>query len=185
MTDPLTPGCQGQGGPGAEEPHPSVVPARRALDAIGVILVTGLVVCIGMVSMSAQSQDGPEVQPGGALEKQKTHRFWDGLNVTLTVAEATALLADGVTTQRALRQYPGRLIEGDPIARVFVSHGWAGQIAGGAVFLAADAGLRYWLHRRGHHTIERWIPSALIVYGINGAAHNTRVLRRLHAEVPR
>lgn len=109
----------------------------------------------------------------------ESHRFFDAPNIALTGIEATALLADGVYTQRALQRYPDIFREADPIARPFVTRGWPGQIAGGALFIAADAGLRYWLHRKQHHRVERLLPLVLTVYGAVGAVHGARELRRV------
>lgn len=105
------------------------------------------------------------------------HRFFDGLNVGLTVMESGALLADGFTTQYALTHVPNSR-EADPLARPFVSRGWPGQIAGGALVVTADVGIRYWLHRSNHHRIERWMPLILTVYGSGGAIHNWREIHR-------
>ncbi len=92
--------------------------------------------------------------------------------------ESSALLADGIYTQRALATYPEIFREADPIARPFVSRGWPGQIAGGTLFVAADVGLRYLLHRKKHHRLERLVPLVLIVYGTAGAIHGARELGR-------
>jgi len=111
------------------------------------------------------------------------HRFFDKTNLILTVVESGALLADGITTQRALRRYPDSTYEGDPLARPFVSHGWPGQVAGGALVLSADLGIRYLLHRANHHRVERWIPVILTSSSVVGAIHNAWLLGRLHDEI--
>ena len=93
--------------------------------------------------------------------------------------ESGALFADGVYTQRALKNYPELFREADPIARPFVLRGWSGQIAGGAIFVGADVGLRYLFHQKGHHRLERLLPLVLTVYGTAGAIHGARELRRV------
>jgi hypothetical protein len=105
------------------------------------------------------------------------HRFFDGPNITLTAVESGALLADGITTRYALDKYPGSR-EADPLARPFVSRGWPGQTAGGALVVSADLGIRYWLHRKGKHRIERFVPLVLIAYGTLGALHNWKEIRK-------
>jgi hypothetical protein len=107
------------------------------------------------------------------------HRFFDAANVALIVAESAALLADGVYTQRDLTRFPEWGYEADPIARPFVNDGWTGQILGGALVVSAEVGLRYLLHRSGHHRLERLVPLGLIVYGTLGATHNARVLNEM------
>jgi hypothetical protein len=108
----------------------------------------------------------------------RPHPFFDTMNIALTGVESAALLADGIYTQQALTTYPEIFHEADPIARPFVSRGWPGQIAGGALFVTADVGLRYWLHRKSHHRLERLVPLVLTVYGTVGAIHGARELRR-------
>ena len=119
-----------------------------------------------------------EAQHRAASDEQPPHKFFDRTNVALTVLESGALLADGIYTQRGLRRYPETSREADPLARPFVSRGWPGQIVGGILAVGADAGLRYWLHRKKRHTLERLVPLILITYGTVGAIHNARELRR-------
>ena len=109
------------------------------------------------------------------------HRFFDVKNIALTGLESGALLADGMYTQRALKQYPEFFREADPIARPFVMRGWPGQIAGGALFVGGDVVLRYLLHRKNHHRLERVLPLVLTVYGTIGAVHGARELRRVES----
>jgi hypothetical protein len=112
-----------------------------------------------------------ETSPSPGAAQSKTHRFFDAINVSLIVAESAALLADGITTQYALDHYGGS--EADPFARPFVNAGWPGMIAGGALFISAEVGARYLLHKHNHHRIERWLPTFVIAYGATGAIHNS------------
>jgi hypothetical protein len=106
------------------------------------------------------------------------HRFFDTTNVTLTGIEIGVMLADGITTQNLLNKYPTQAREANPLARPFVNAGWPGMIAGGAMVVSADVALRYLLHRKNHHRLERWLPAYLIVDGSIGAIHNAVVLSR-------
>jgi hypothetical protein len=124
----------------------------------------------------AVAQEGPAAS---AAPASSPHRFFDAINIALIGIESGALLADGIYTQRALTDYPGIFHEADPIARPFVSRGWPGQIAGGALFVTADVGLRYLFHRKTHHRLERLVPLVLTVYGTAGAIHGARELRRV------
>ncbi len=118
-----------------------------------------------------------KTSPAPTAVAEKPHRFFDALNIALTDIESGALLADGITTQRGLTKYPESR-EADPIARLFVSHGWPGQIVGGILFVSADVGLRHVFHRNGRHRVERLLPLILTVYGTIGAIHNARLLNR-------
>jgi hypothetical protein len=137
-------------------------------------VVAGLLLLWPSTVVGAQVEGAAAPQPASS-----SHRFFDATNIALTAMESGALLADGVYTQRALTKYPGIFREADPIARPFVSRGWPGQIAGGTLFVAADVGLRYWLHRKKHHRLERLSPLVLTVYGTVGAIHGARALRRV------
>jgi hypothetical protein len=128
----------------------------------------------------AMAQEGSRAT---ATAASAPHRFFDVKNVALTGIESGALLADGIFTQRALRKYPEFFREADPIARPFVMRGWPGQIAGGALFVSADVGLRYSLHRKNHHRLERLLPLVLTVYGTIGAIHGARELRRVEGSI--
>ncbi len=116
---------------------------------------------------------------GCLLPPPAPHRFFDTTNIALIGVESGALIADGIYTQRALTKYPDVFHEADPIARPFVSHGWSGQIAGGVLFVSAEVGLRYLLHRHEHHRLERLLPLVLTVYGTVGAIHGARELHRI------
>jgi hypothetical protein len=107
------------------------------------------------------------------------HRFFDAANIALGAAETTALLADGIYTQRLLQKYPDSFREGDPIARPFVNAGWPGQIVGGTLLVSLELGLRYWAHRTDHHRLERLIPLGVIAYGMVGAIVGARDYYRL------
>jgi hypothetical protein len=134
------------------------------------IVLTCLLSCSSALHVAAQAVD-TALQPNGS----RPHRFFDTANIALTIGETGALLADGYTTQRGLKEIPwGR--EADPIARPFVNRGWPGQIVGGALVIGAELGVRYLLHRTNHHKLERFVPVGLIVYGTVGAVHNARLL---------
>ena len=117
-----------------------------------------------------------------------THRFFDRTNLMLTGTETAALLADGITTQNRLGQIRTqyrtvngvvtpvqvRVTEVDPIGKLFVNHGWPGTIAGGALTIGSDLGVRYLLHRTNHHRLERLVPLMLAASNTFAAIHNTR-----------
>ena len=103
------------------------------------------------------------------------HRFFDATNWTLTGIEIGAMLADGITTQYGLHEYPTEVGEANSLARPFVNAGWPGMIAGGAMVVSAEVTLRYLLHRKNHHRLERWLPAYFIVDSSIGAIHNAVV----------
>ena len=85
---------------------------------------------------------------------------------------------DGATTQHALRKYPdGR--EANPFARPFVERGWPGQIAGGAIVIGSEVGIRYLLHKKRRHKLERLLPIVLAAAHTGFGIHNYSQIRRL------
>jgi hypothetical protein len=141
------------------------------------LLLTLLFASVSATALFAQDPvvAGPTTVP--------PHRFWNRLNIGLTVMESSALLYDGIVTRYTLGHYPNNSREADPIAKPFVDHGWTGQILGGAFFVAADNGVRYWLHRTGHHRAERWMPLVLTSYGGVSGSIDVRNLLRLRREI--
>lgn len=134
-----------------------------------------IVALAGLMSVSnhAEAQDASQRRE---IAPANTHKFFDSLNVSLIVAESGALLADGATTQYGLSHYGGR--EADPFARPFVERGWPGMIVGGALFIGAEVGARYLLHKHNHHCVERWLPTFVIAYGATGAIYNSTQIHK-------
>jgi hypothetical protein len=107
-------------------------------------------------------------------------KFWDKQNLAIHAANFAMQTADAITTRHVLDRHQG--VERNPWARQFVSHGWAGQAAyswglsvGGSILTS------YFLHRSGHHRLERALPmieigyTAGTVFGMN-LRHRERAL---------
>jgi hypothetical protein len=148
---------------------------RKFSASLSYAVATCVCVLILGIAGSAQEQPPAPLLDNQAVAPSAPHRFFDSVNLALAGAEVGALLADGITTQRALNRCPTVCWEANPVARPFVEAGWPGQIAGGTAFLAAEVGLQYLLHRKGHHRWERSVPVVLITYSTTSAIHNARV----------
>jgi hypothetical protein len=80
------------------------------------------------------------------------HSFLDhSARIRFTVL-AGLIAADGITTQQVLGKGGS---EANPIARPFVKHGAAGQLAASALGYAATMTTSYVFHRTHHHKLER------------------------------
>lgn len=115
-----------------------------------------------------------------------THKFFDRQNIALSMMTFSAALADGITTQHALGIHRTATsiqnglitttnvgyVERNPIAAPLVNRGWAGQMAATALTAGADLGIRNWLHRKGHHRMERVVPFMFAATSASFAAHN-------------
>jgi hypothetical protein len=100
------------------------------------------------------------------------HQFWDKQNLAIHSANFAMQTLDAITTRHVLDRHNG--VERNPWARQFVNHGWGGQAAyswglsvGGTILTS------YFLHRAGHHRMERILPTVEIgftagtVFGMN------------------
>lgn len=73
---------------------------------------------------------------------------------------AGLIVADSITTQHVLSMAGSR--EVNPLARPFVTHGAAGQLAASSLGYAFGIGTSYFFHRTGHHKMERIFENVAI-----------------------
>ena len=106
-----------------------------------------------------------EVQP--ATPVAKDHRFFDRTNLMLFAGVATVRTLDYTSTQhfRSLGNnevlLTNSIVDNKPL--------FAGiEVAGTALSIGAAL----WLHRTGHHKLERWVSIVHIGVGTFGDAHN-------------
>jgi hypothetical protein len=95
------------------------------------------------------------------------HHFGDRTNILLFSGVAVLRGLDYASTRNM--QVRGReeiLLPDDVVNN---SAGFAGLEAAGT---ATSIGLSYWMHRRGHHKIERWVSITHILVTGFGAARN-------------
>src|SRR5437763_15805046 len=104
---------------------------------------------LGLGGLSHAQQELVSQQPPNAASTTKFWNIENKVNFSIFSAE---LVADAITTQRALNQ---EMREANPLARPFVTHGAAGQAGASALSLAAGVGAAYLLHRIHHHKAER------------------------------
>jgi hypothetical protein len=109
-------------------------------------------------------------------EAPKSHKFFDRENIVLFSAMSAMQTADLVSTRMVLNR-GGR--EQDPLAKPFVNNGIGTQIVAsyaigtGGTLLGA-----YWLHRTGHHRLERWLPMTVAATEALASASNFSLLAR-------
>jgi hypothetical protein len=112
-------------------------------------------------SSGAIAYEAPAQTTGLSATEAPAHHFFDRGNNLRFAALAGLVAADGFTTQIALNG-SSRFREVNPLARPFVSHGVAGQLAASTIGLGAATGTAYLLHKTGHHKIERFVLNASI-----------------------
>lgn len=113
------------------------------------------------------------------LEPLEAHRFFDKKNVRLFAGVFAARGLDFASTlNMRARGRDEILLSNDVVDNkpAFVA------IELGAT--AVSIGISYWLHRKGHHRMERWVSIVHISVGTFGAARNYMLETRRPAPVP-
>jgi hypothetical protein len=126
-------------------------------------------------SLKAQQNDSqpreqarrPQVQAEPALPPETTHHFFDRTNLMLFGGVAAVRALDYTSTQHFRRLghnevlLTNNVVDNKPL--------FAGIEAAG---MALSIGAAYWLHRTGHHKLERWVSIVHIGVGAFGDVHN-------------
>ena len=137
---------------------------------------------------NVQISTGISYSPGNLKlvhrEAAASHRFFDRTNVLLLSAGVLAQVADGVTTQRnqancrrfntTIAPFPLDCAreEANPLARPFVTQGWAGQVALIGLVTSGEVLLMHTIHRLGYHKVERIVPIPLAIGNAHAAYDN-------------
>lgn len=95
------------------------------------------------------------------------HPFWDRTNILLFSGVAASRTMDYVSTKNMLARGREEMLIPDDV--VLNGAGFAGLEAAAT---ATSVGLSYLLHRRGHHTLERWLSMGHIGVTNFGVARN-------------
>lgn len=149
-------------------------PGRPVLKAAAAVLVVAL--SMGTAPGMVQAQQGQtnrraiadtQARAQPAIPASKTHRFFDRTNLALFAGVAAVRALDYTSTQHFRSQgndevlLTNSIVDNKPL--------FAGiEVAA----TAASIGVSYWLHRTGHHRLERWVSVVHIGVGTVGDAHN-------------
>ncbi len=152
------------------------------LARLAVLSVSGL-----LIATIATAQAGPVTQPDvaptistlpvanptPALVVQTSrfspepHVFWDRTNLTLFSGVLLSRAADYASTRNMQARGREEVLLPDDVV-----NNSAGFVALELSGTAASVGLSYWMHRTGHHKLERWISIAHIGVTDFGVARN-------------
>jgi hypothetical protein len=106
----------------------------------------------------AQAQEKPSatgsqaVLPETPKPAAPPHRFWDRTNVLLFSGVAAFRGLDYASTRNFMARGRDEILLPDDVV-----NNSAGFASLEAAATATSIGLSYWMHRTGHHKIERWI----------------------------
>ena len=116
---------------------------------------------------SSRGQREPQSPVQPVVPRRATHRFFDRTNLLLFAGVATVRALDFTSTQH-FRELGNNevlltndIVDNKPLFAAI-------EVAG----TAASIGVSYWLHRTGHHKLERWVSIVHIGVGTFGDAHN-------------
>ena len=142
--------------------------------AVAIIFILGLAMGAVPLPLKAQADQATprrtvvsqaKAQPTQLPET--THRFFDRTNLALFAGVAAVRALDYTSTQHFRRlgnnevMLTNSIVDNKPL--------FAGiEVAGTAL----SVGVAYWLHRTGHHKLERWVSVAHIGVGAFGDIHN-------------
>lgn len=119
-----------------------------------------LVICL-LAATSAKAQQPAQPSPGqtsanasvpDTSSQNQPHAFWDRTNILLFSGVAVFRGLDYASTRNFLARGREEVLIPDDI--VNNSAGFASLEAAGTL---TSVGLSYWMHRTGHHKIERWL----------------------------
>ena len=103
----------------------------------------------------------------GPARLPPAHPFWDARNRTLFATIAVFRALDYASTPNMQARGREEMLLPDEVANN--SPGFACVEAAGT---AASLGLSYWMHRAGHHRVERWISLVHIAVTGFGVVRN-------------
>ena len=146
---------------------------RWSTKTVAAFFVLVLSVAMAPLRLNAQQhQAKPPAKRGTPAAGQlsqlpKTHRFFDRTNLMLFAGVAAVRALDFTSTQHFRRLGNNEVLLNNSI--VDNKPLFAGiEVAGTALSIGAA----YWLHRTGHHKLERWVSILHIGVGAFGDIHN-------------
>lgn len=149
---------------------------RRALFHMWMVIVSILGIALTAVpatlmaqqdQASSRGQQESQLQMRPVVPRKATHRFLDRTNLLLFAGVAAVRTLDFTSTQhfRELGNNEvllnNNIVDNKPLFATIEAAG-----------TAASIGVSYWLHRTGHHKLERWVSIVHIGIGTFGVAHN-------------
>ncbi len=113
------------------------------------------------ISTPPAANPTPALIPQTSKLSLEPHRFWDRTNLTLFSGVILSRAADYASTRNMQARGREEVLLPDDV--VNNSAGFAALESAGT---AASVGLSYWMHRTGHHKLERWI--SVVHIGVTG-----------------
>ena len=150
---------------------------HRVVRPYGAVVAVWLLMFTGSTG-AAKAADGAGVVEPAALPQTpeaSPHRFWNRTNVLLFSGVVVFRGLDYASTRNFMARGRQEILLPDDV--VDNSAGFASLEAAA---VATSVGLCYWMHRSGHHKIERWISITHLSVTAFGDARNYALKSRHH-----
>ena len=144
------------------------------LNRRGAVTVIACAILLFYAASPLVAQDLPSA-PSKSSESLAVHRFWDRENILLFSGVAVFRGLDYASTRNFMARGREEVLLPDDV--VDNSAAFAGVEAAAT---AASIGLSYWMHRAGHHKVERWISITHISITAFGVVRNYSLESRHH-----
>src|SRR5439155_9749734 len=113
------------------------------------------------ISTPAAAKPTPAPIPQSSKLSLEPRRFWDRTNLTLFSGVILSRALDYASTRNMQARGREEVLLPDDV--VNNSAGFSALESAGT---AASVGLSYWMHRAGHHKMERWV--SIVHIGVTG-----------------
>jgi hypothetical protein len=147
--------------------------------ALAAIVTLGSSIATVAQEASTPGAGGDHPAPPPLVDAPKAagrHNFWDGENKLLFSGVAVFRALDYASTQNFMARGREETLLPDDVAK-----NKAGLAALEAAATGASIGLSYWMHRTGHHKLERWISIGHITVTAFGDGRNYLLKSGHHA----
>lgn len=131
------------------------------------LTIAAMLLSLTALVVVAQVPPRPGVVEQREQEKPRTHRFFDRNNLIGFSAMFAGTALDHHSTCRFLRAGMKEVLLPTQSCRT------VGLVLYGTS--SAGVGLAYWLHRKGHHKLERWLPRIRAIAGGVAVSWNYRL----------
>lgn len=142
---------------------------HRVVRPYGAVVAVWLLMFTGSTGAAKAADHAGAVTPPALPQAPEAspHRFWDRTNVLLFSGVAVFRGLDYASTRNFMARGRQEILLPDDV--VDNSAGFASLEAAA---VATSVGLSYWMHRSGHHRIERWISITHLSVAAFGDARN-------------
>jgi hypothetical protein len=144
------------------------------LNRRGAVTIVACAILLFYAPSRLAAQDLPSA-PSKNSESPAVHSFWDRENILLFSGVAVFRGLDYASTRNFMARGREEVLLPDDVV-----NNSAAFASVEAAATAASVGLSYWMHRAGHHKVERWVSITHISITAFGVVRNYSLESRHH-----